>query len=402
MLNPWTLVFLLILLWLLWSASLPILKRIAGIRTQVRIQAFCGYATPTALYVQGRVSKFGRTLSNLTAELNALPLVTKFRRNLRRFLSRGMTGVHLEIRFADRRDETGTDDCGNFELELGSRPALEPGLHPYSVHVHRMERRFWSEVAAGSLLVPSKNSGLVIVSDIDDTIVTSHTRNKIRLLLHTFFSSVSDLDPTPGIATLLQNVSSGISGKENNPVFYVSGSPVHLYDKIEAFTRLNGFPVGPILLSPFRADDGGTFFHQGAFKTDRIRNLFRQFPASRFILIGDNGQEDVDLYQQFRAEFPARVALILIYDCVPRLRSKTIPPVGQYRMANALDGALALYRKRLVSKAGVAEVVGALRQSGDLPETFNLEKTLAELDENERDIRRRFRLYTWQEENGGP
>jgi phosphatidate phosphatase APP1 len=149
--------------------------------------------------------------------------------------------------------------------------------------------------------------GFSVVSDIDDTIKHSEVRNKIQLGLNTF---VRDFRAAPGMAALYQR------WEANGPVVfhYVSGSPFQLYPDLAAFAKKAGFPAGSFHLRTFRLKDrsAAAFFGDPLqFKLETIRPLLDQFPDRRFILVGDSGEHDPEVYAQLGANAP-NVAAILI------------------------------------------------------------------------------------------
>jgi phosphatidate phosphatase APP1 len=89
----------------------------------------------------------------------------------------------------------------------------------------------------------------------------------------------------------------------------VSGSPQNLYVRINAFLALNEMPPGPILLKNIGSD---ALTEQVAYKKRRIRALLGAFPKLRFLLVGDSGEHDPEIYAAIRKESPARVAGIII------------------------------------------------------------------------------------------
>ncbi|MGE3841329.1 MAG: App1 family protein [Vicinamibacterales bacterium] len=152
--------------------------------------------------------------------------------------------------------------------------------------------------------------GLSVVSDIDDTIKDSHVLDMHELGVNTF---LRDFRAVAGMSDLYRRwAASGTA------VFhYVSTSPLQLYPALADFVRRDGFPEGSFHLRPFRLKDRSvqTFFGDPpAFKVGVIDSLMRRFPERRFILVGDSGEQDPEVYQKLASRFPKRVAAILIRD----------------------------------------------------------------------------------------
>jgi phosphatidate phosphatase APP1 len=152
--------------------------------------------------------------------------------------------------------------------------------------------------------------GLSIVSDIDDTIKDSNVLDKRELGANTF---LRDFRATPGMAALYQ----GWAASGPLAFHYVSGSPFQLYPALAAFAGRDRFPEGSFHLRKFRLQDGSVHQFLGdpkAFKLDTIDPLMRRFPERRFILVGDSGEQDPEVYATLASRFPRQVAAILIRD----------------------------------------------------------------------------------------
>lgn len=156
-------------------------------------------------------------------------------------------------------------------------------------------------------LIP--RTGISVISDIDDTIKHSQVRNKVELGKNTFFR---DFRATPGMAALYKRWESagGVA------FHYVSGSPFQLYPDLVDFARKDGFPEGSFHLRKFRLKDDSVLEFFGdpmKFKLGVIGPILDQFPDRRFILVGDSGEKDPEIYAQLAAKFP-NVTAILIRD----------------------------------------------------------------------------------------
>ncbi|MAM30199.1 MAG: hypothetical protein CMC13_14355 [Flavobacteriaceae bacterium] len=166
----------------------------------------------------------------------------------------------------------------------------------------------------GEILIPSTNSSFGIISDIDDTIL--HTgvtsRLKWRLIFNTFFKNAESRSPLEGAAAFYHLLHRGKSGEEANPVFYVSHSPWNLYRYLELFLRKNNFPKGPILLRDFSKIRGKKEPDEKPQKQKEIIDILNTYPERKFILIGDGGEHDPDIYIEIAEAFPNRILAIYI------------------------------------------------------------------------------------------
>jgi phosphatidate phosphatase APP1 len=103
----------------------------------------------------------------------------------------------------------------------------------------------------------------------------------------------------------------GKEGGSFNPIFYVSSSPWNIYDVLEDFLDVHGVPPGPLFLKDWSPTVLGK--HQD-HKLGVIRRLLDTYPDLPFVLIGDSGEEDPEIYLQTVRERPGRIRAVYIRD----------------------------------------------------------------------------------------
>ena len=158
----------------------------------------------------------------------------------------------------------------------------------------------------GSVHVLS-NRGTSVISDIDDTIKISEVRDHEALLLNTF---CRPFEAAPGMAELYRD------WHERGAQFhYVSASPWQLFLPLAEFIGKAGFPPGTFHMKDFRVKDStflALFADPQAYKLKTITPLLKKFPQRRFILVGDSGEKDPEVYGVLAREFPNQIHAILI------------------------------------------------------------------------------------------
>ena len=122
----------------------------------------------------------------------------------------------------------------------------------------------------------------------------------------------------------------GFGGEEFNPLFYVSSSPWNLYDLLTDFFEINEIPEGPVILKDYG------FTHKKIFteshlihKPKAIRNILNTYPKLPFILIGDSGQHDPEIYAGIAKEFPGRIKAIYIRDVTAGERDTEVAAIAR-------------------------------------------------------------------------
>ena len=158
------------------------------------------------------------------------------------------------------------------------------------------------------LIEPSQ--GLSVISDIDDTIKISEVLDKVRLLANTF---ILPFKAVPGMADLYQQW----HAKNSQCTFhYLSGMPDQLYTLTQEFIRDNRFPDGSFHMRHFGWAVASlfNFLHSESTFTHKMSYLrfFFSHTLRDFVLIGDSGEKDPEIYGTIAREYPARVRAIFI------------------------------------------------------------------------------------------
>ncbi len=154
------------------------------------------------------------------------------------------------------------------------------------------------------------DEGVSVVCDIDDTIKHTQVRQRRQMLLNTF---AREFIAVPGMAAW----SEGVARSNADTAFhYVSGSPLQLLPPLVAFLRGNAFADGSLHLRSFSLrpsallDDEATSRHKHA----EIAQLLADHPRRRFVLVGDSGERDPEVYGEIAREQPLRIEAVLIRD----------------------------------------------------------------------------------------
>jgi hypothetical protein len=241
-----------------------------------------------------------------------------FRERAQDFLVDNERGKSLELsvdgRHSLRLPRTGGNGHAETEARLTAADLPSGDGNPWlSAAVVLNDPR--SFAGAVQLVAPE---GLSVISDIDDTIKVSHVTDKRRLLEHTF---LRPFEAVPGMAEAYQ------SWQETGAVFhYVSSSPWQLYPALAAFVSSADFPRGSFHLRSFRVKDESflnLFASSTKSKPPVIEGLLAAYPGRDFVLIGDSGESDPEIYGEIARTHPGRINHIHIRLVTPERRDNS-------------------------------------------------------------------------------
>ncbi|MGF9761914.1 phosphatase domain-containing protein [Microvirga sp. 0TCS3.31] len=274
-------------------------RRRSGTPAHFRIEPYIGHGGPAGVVVRGRV------LDNPMASeaVDGEGIRDAARRTMRHFLTDELPGVPLLVTVGDASVETATDPDGYFVVKVPAAPGtLESPWTHGTVELRGDYRGTTGHSAPVEVRVPSPDARFGILSDVDDTILQTGVQRVGRMILQTFTGSSLTRTPFPGAAELYRDLAADV-----NPVFYVSSSPWNLHSFLLGFLRHRCFPIGPVLLR----DLLGTWRGREQ-KHDRIREVLDLHPDLSFVLLGDSGEHDPEIYADIVREHPGRVLAVYI------------------------------------------------------------------------------------------
>lgn len=270
----------------------------------LRIDVYFGHGSGAGVVVRGRVLDDPPPAPELEGE----SVWAAVRRTLARFSTHELPDVPLRIRLAGQEVEAVTDDEGYFSvrLDLG---AVGSGRRWLVGHVE-LAGPYRGITSACTTDVRVRLSGPAtrfgVISDVDDTIIHTGAQRFTEMVRRTVTGTALTRTPLPGAAELYQALSAG----DANPVFYVSSSPWNLHDFLTSFLRRRRFPLGPLLLRDLLGDDPDRT-HAGT-KHASISEVLELHPGVPFVLIGDSGQHDPEIYAEVVRRHPDRILAVYI------------------------------------------------------------------------------------------
>jgi len=218
--------------------------------------------------------------------------------------------------------ETVSEKDGFFILEWKAAESTPAGVHNLAVALQDASGTFET---VGQIVVPHVTQ-YAFISDIDDTVMISHSATSLKRLKELLFKSPAQRRLFKDVAKHYQLLAlSNTEPGEPNPFFYVSSSEWNLYDYLDTFFSINKLPQGSFLLSQikkwYELFKTGKTKHEG--KLLRIVRLFVHFPQQHFVLFGDNSQSDPFIYETVTQKYGDRIAAVYIRNVVPANEAAT-------------------------------------------------------------------------------
>ena len=285
------------------------LKRRFGMLDPFEILPYRGHGTTRELFLKGRVleeSGITRAGYNDTVWRNVLNMA-------RRFASDEVAGARVRATFGGLQTETTADVEGFFGVRFQLTEPLDGRTGWYQVELELV-----SPPSPGGRKVRSKGHVLVprgarfgVISDLDDTVVRSSATSVLKMAWIVVRNNAHTRLPFEGVAAFYRALQLGPDSKASNPVFYVSSSPWNIYDMLVDFLNVHGVPPGPLFLKDWSLSVLGK--HR-EYKMGVIRRLLRIYEDLPFVLIGDSGEEDPEIYLQSVREHQGRIMAVYIRD----------------------------------------------------------------------------------------
>ncbi|MDX1942014.1 MAG: phosphatase domain-containing protein [Saprospiraceae bacterium] len=309
-------------------------------KAPITILAYRGYGRRDHILLQGRVLK-NKVITTSPADSLWRNLVN----NYKRFGSAEIRGAQLCVSIGENKFDLTTDREGYFFLDTPLEKPLEPDDKKWrkaSIRLVRTRRREIDISETAKVLVPT-NAEFGVISDIDDTILITEVTSllKLKMLYLTFLKNATNREAFHEVEAFFRALQKGKDDQNRNPVFYVSKSPWNLYDFLEDFIELNELPRGPLLLRDIGLLPRRFPFFESLDKQYRghkissVARILRMYPELPFILVGDSGEKDAEIYLTIAKSFPGQVKAIYIHDVKePRRSRHTLQLIQQSGVEN--------------------------------------------------------------------
>ncbi len=267
------------------------------------VAAYTGYGTSEQLRVLARVVlRPSKDLGIVQAASAVL-----YRRGWRNFISTPRVAPRATIIVGTSRFPVQADREGYIDARI-QNPGLKPGWHTVTIETED------GASAQARVQVVGDDVTFGIVSDIDDTILSTFLPRLMLAAWNSFVLTEQARQAIPGMARLYQRL---LAQHPGAPIIYVSTGAWNTYPMIRRFSARHGFPEGARLLTDWGPTNTGWFRSGTDHKRRCLRELARDFPNIKWLLVGDDGQHDPELYAEFATLQPGHVCARAIRQLTP-------------------------------------------------------------------------------------
>jgi phosphatidate phosphatase APP1 len=254
----------------------------------------------------------------------------------KRYISDEIPGVRVLVKFYDQEKIVETDEDGFFVARFKTGDQIKACMW-HEVHFILLDEVITDQElveATGEVFIITGSEEHAIISDVDDTILVSHSTNLLKKMRLMLLKNAATRIPFEGVASFYKALQTGRDQVACNPVFFISSSEWNLYDLLLDFCKFNHIPKGVFLLKQlknnifhFWKSGGGSHAH----KLKKINGLMQFYHLLNFILIGDSGQKDPDIYLRTIRTFPGRVKAVYIRDIRKKKRKHLLDLTEKFK-----------------------------------------------------------------------
>ncbi len=334
-------------------------KRVTGLSRPTVIQPYRGFVADGIAHVRARAME----QPIFDVQPGGLRIDATLAANLLRWVVLDIAGLKVSVTVAGNTVTTHSNADGFIVAKVPVED-IEPGWHEVLFHAEDQGREV---TARGRVVLPDNSSKVGFITDIDDTILVTGMTEGLKAVQRTLLRDAYGRQPVPGTPSLYRGLARGTNPKHpESTFFYVSSGPWNLYDMLTQFLGVRGFPRGPIFLTDWRpgsppSDSEGKL--ESNHKRARIRRILDAYPKLKFVLIGDSGERDEQIYSEFLESDPTRIRAAIIRDVtvedaeVPdQGSSKTRKKSGLIRVRDSIQMAQVAHDLGLIDELTVEEV----------------------------------------------
>lgn len=274
-----------------------------------RVITHIGYGTTTHVRVFGRIVLGRKAAEGPPPRQDATGALAppRWDRGWRSFVTAPAPSIPVTVTIGDR-EVFGRSDRGGYIDLVAHDHGLEPGWQQVIIEAQG------ADPVPADVFIVADGVTFGVVSDIDDTVITTMLPRPLLAAWNTFVLRGKARRAVAGMAPMYRRI---LSAQPGAPIVYLSTGAWNTVGTLTRFLGEAGYPLGPLLMTDWGATNTGWFRSGQDHKRGSLHRLARDFPDIRWLLVGDDGQHDPKLYEEFAQARPDRVEAICIRQLTP-------------------------------------------------------------------------------------
>lgn len=279
----------------------------------LHVVPFSGYGNRRQAFLKGRVLRYREPVT-------ADPDTTwgALQHSYRRFATREVPDIEVRATCGGAIARDRSDEEGYFRVEFVPPADRDTLYAEVALDLPGHDDEY--APSKGRVLIPPDTAGFGVISDVDDTVLVTGATSLLHMMRLTLLESTSSRMAFPGVAAFYRALHDG-----RNPFFYVSSSPWNLHEFLEDFFAMKEVVPGPLLLRDLGIDEDK--FIAGSHHDHKLgacRGVLDTYPDLPFVLVGDSGQHDAEIYAELVDDYPGRILAIYIRDVSNAVRDRKL------------------------------------------------------------------------------
>ncbi len=227
-------------------------------------------------------------------------------RGWRSFTSIPVVSSTVTVRIGETESRVVADRGGLVDAVVEAE--LPPGWQEISLSADG------SEPITAPVFIVAPEVRFGILSDIDDTVMVTALPRPFLAAWNTFVLDEHARTPVTGMAVMYDRI---MREHEGAPIIYLSTGAWNVAPTLTRFLSRNLYPDGSLLLTDWGPTPERIFRSGREHKRTNLLRLAQEFPDIEWLLVGDDGQHDEDLYGDFAANHPENVRAVAIRQLSP-------------------------------------------------------------------------------------
>jgi phosphatidate phosphatase APP1 len=222
-------------------------------------------------------------------------------RGWRSFATVPLDNTEVTVTVGESEHTVMTDRGGLIDTVM--KVELTAGWHDVTIQAHG------SEPVEAPVFIVNPDARFGLISDVDDTVMVTSLPRPFLAAWNTFVLDEHARNPVAGMAVLYERL---LQTNPGSPVLYLSTGAWNVAPTLTRFLARHLYPSGPLLLTDWGPTHDRWFRSGRDHKASTLERLASEFPLIQWMLVGDDGQHDEELYGEFAEQHPESIRAVAI------------------------------------------------------------------------------------------